>query len=46
MLDRERILAKLDELDRYHSELEQVLPATYSEYHGSITARRAVERLL
>lgn len=46
MLDRERILAKLDELDRYRSELEQVLPATYSDYHGSIAARRAVERLL
>lgn len=29
MLDRERILAKVDDLDRYMEELRQVLPESY-----------------
>ena len=46
MLDKERILAKLDELDSYLRELESVMPKSYEEYVGSIEKRRACERLL
>lgn len=45
MLDRERILAKLDELEGYLSELRQVAPATFEAYK-SIEKRRSCERLL
>jgi uncharacterized protein YutE (UPF0331/DUF86 family) len=46
MLDRDRILVKLDELDGYLSELQQVLPESYARYIGSVEKRRACERLL
>ena len=46
MLDRDRILAKLDELDSYLSELRQVLPESYAQYMESVEKRRASERLL
>ncbi len=46
MLDRERILAKLDELDGYLAELRQILPKSFAEYRHSIAHRRATERLL
>ena len=45
MLDRERILAKLDELDGYLRELNAVVPETFSKYRR-IETRRACERLL
>lgn len=45
MLDRERILAKFDELDGYLEELRQVLPASFEDYH-KVEKRRACERLL
>jgi uncharacterized protein YutE (UPF0331/DUF86 family) len=45
VLDRERILARLDEVDGYLSELRQVAPATFEEYLR-IEKRRACERLL
>lgn len=45
MLDRERILAKIDELDGYLVELRQVVPATFEAY-GTIEKKRACERLL
>lgn len=32
MLDRERILAKLDELEGYVGELRQIVPASFAEY--------------
>ncbi len=32
MIDRERILAKLDELDGYLRELRSIAPAEFSEY--------------
>jgi uncharacterized protein YutE (UPF0331/DUF86 family) len=46
MLDRERILAKLDELEGYLGELRQVVPESYARYVESVEKRRACERLL
>lgn len=46
MIDRERILAKLAELDSYLNELSQIAPSSFDEYVRSIEKRRACERLL
>lgn len=46
MLDRDRILTKIDELDGYIRELRQVVPAGFAEYLAKVEARRACERLL
>ena len=46
MLDRDRILAKLDELDGHLSELRQIVPESYARYVESVEKRRACERLL
>jgi uncharacterized protein YutE (UPF0331/DUF86 family)/predicted nucleotidyltransferase len=46
VLDRERVLAKLDELDGYVVELNQVVPEPFEEYKKSVADRRACERLL
>jgi uncharacterized protein YutE (UPF0331/DUF86 family) len=46
MLDRERILAKIDELEGYLKELRSIVPGNYNEYLSSIEKRRACERLL
>lgn len=45
MLDRDRILAKLDELDGYVRELESVAPTTIVEYR-QVEKKRACERLV
>lgn len=45
MLDRERILAKIDTLDGYLRELRTIAPASFEEY-TTIEKRRACERLL
>lgn len=45
MLDRERLLAKIDILDRYLKELREILPGSFEEYK-KIEKRRACERLL
>jgi uncharacterized protein YutE (UPF0331/DUF86 family) len=45
MLDRERVLARIDVLDGYLRELRAIAPATFEEY-TSIEKRRACERLL
>lgn len=45
MIDRERVLAKIDELDGYLRELRQIAPATFEEYQR-VEVRRACERLL
>lgn len=45
MIDRERTLAKLDELDGYLGELRSVVPATFDEYRR-VEKRRSCERLL
>ena len=46
MLDKSRILSKLDELDMYLNELESIMPTSYKEYASSIEKKRACERLL
>lgn len=46
MIDRERILAKLADLDSYLNELAQIAPSSFEEYIRSIEKRRACERLL
>lgn len=45
MIDRDRILAKIDELDVYLRELRQIAPSTFEEYQR-LEIRRACERLL
>ncbi len=45
MLDRERILAKLDELDGYMQELLTIAPQSLTQYRR-IEKKRACERLL
>ena len=45
MLDRERILGKIAELDSYLGELKQVTPATFDVYQA-IEKKRSCERLL
>lgn len=45
MLDKERVLAKLDELEGYRRELDQVKPASRDEYQ-KIEKKRSCERLL
>lgn len=46
MLDEKRILSKIDELDSYLKELEEIMPKNYEEYVNSIEKKRACERLL
>jgi len=46
MLDKSRILSKLDELDMYLNELQSIMPTSYKEYASSIEKKRACERLL
>ncbi len=45
MLDRERILAKLDEIDGYVRDLRTIAPQGFAEYR-QIEKKRACERLL
>lgn len=45
MIDRDRVLAKLDELRGYVTELQQIAPGTIQEYRR-IPIKRACERLV
>jgi uncharacterized protein YutE (UPF0331/DUF86 family) len=45
VVDRDRLLARLDEMDGYLAELQAVAPTRLSEYK-TIEKRRACERLL
>ena len=45
MIDRERILGKIDELDMYLGELKEVLPSSYKQYQA-VEKKRSCERLL
>ena len=45
MVDRERVLAKLDEIDGYLIELRQVAPQTLEEYRHT-EKKRSCERLV
>lgn len=46
MIDRDRVLTKLDELRGYLDEIRQVVPNTFANYSNSIEKKRACERLL
>ena len=46
MLDRERVITKIDELEGYLKELKSIVPEDYNEYLLSLEKRRACERLL
>ncbi|HIH17544.1 MAG TPA: DUF86 domain-containing protein [Nanoarchaeota archaeon] len=46
MLDKKRILKKLDETMRYVEELEELTPQTFREYEDSLKTRRSCERTL
>jgi len=45
-MDKKRVLSKIDELDSYLIELEEVRPADFKIYENSIEKKRACERLL
>lgn len=45
-MDKNRILSKLDEIDRYLAELDNIVPETLGEYEESVAAKRASERIL
>jgi uncharacterized protein YutE (UPF0331/DUF86 family) len=45
LLDRERLLAKMDLLDGYLKEIREILPSSFEDYK-KIEKRRACERLL
>lgn len=45
MLDRQRIITKIDELDGYLAELREVMPDDLKQY-GRIEKKRSCERLL
>lgn len=45
MLDKERILSKIDELDSYVGEIRQISPRDFNEYQD-IKIKRSCERLL
>jgi uncharacterized protein YutE (UPF0331/DUF86 family) len=45
-MDEQKILTKIDELNNYLDELEQIKPSDFEEYENSIEKKRACERLL
>ena len=45
MIDRERILIRIDHLQQYLQDLRTIIPPTFEAYQG-IEKRRACERLL
>jgi len=46
MIDKKKILSKIDELNNYLEELENIMPKDFEEYKNSIEKKRACERLL
>ena len=45
-MDKERMLARIGELDSYMKELEEIMPEEYEDYASSKETKRACERLL
>lgn len=43
MVDRERILARIDDLEGYLRELREIIPGDFAAYH-EVAKRRACER--
>ncbi len=46
MLDEDRILGKLSELDDYLAELAEIRPESFDQYESNTEKRRGCERLL
>lgn len=46
MIDRDRVLTKLDEVDGYLGELRSIVPGRLEEYLKVVEKRRACERLV
>lgn len=45
-MDKERIYIKIDELDQYLQEIDEIMPSSSMEYAQNLVKRRALERLL
>jgi len=45
-MDKKRMLSKIDEMNSYLEELENIKPLSFEEYKNSIEKKRACERLL
>lgn len=45
-MDKERIFIKLDEIDQYLKEIEEIVPASPEEYSPDLMRKRALERLI
>ncbi|MBI4813866.1 MAG: DUF86 domain-containing protein [Methanobacterium sp.] len=45
-MDKERIYIKIDELDQYLQEIDEIMPYSSMEYAQNLVKRRALERLL
>lgn len=46
MLDRERVLIRIDQLEGYFRELHEIIPGDFAAYQKKVEKRRACERLL
>ncbi len=45
-MDKERIYVKLDEIDQYLKEIEEIMPSSPSGYSTDLMRKRALERLI
>lgn len=45
-MDKERICIKLDEIDQYLQEIEEIMPSSSGDYFPDLMRRRALERLI
>ena len=45
-MDKERIYIKIDEMDQYLREIDEIIPSSSTEYIHDLVKRRALERLL
>lgn len=45
-MDKERIYIKLDEIDQYLKEIEEIIPSSSAEYSTDPMRKRALERLI
>lgn len=45
-MDKERIYIKIDEMDQYLREIDEIMPSSSTEYIHDLVKRRALERLL
>lgn len=46
LMDKERIYIKLDEIDQYLQEIEEIMPSSSEEYSPNLMRTRALERLI